>query len=168
MSSVGDALEPSGFAPGDRALLLTLVALIAGVGIGYGARSASPTGEAHPVCAVAAAQSSIDLWRGRWDVYVGERRLGRDVVTTAPSGCALDDRRTDVGGSLRRSVLVFDRASGAWSEALSKSYRPHVQQRVRIVRIAEDAVRRVTEESVDGADWRPVLAETLVRATPKA
>ena len=163
-------MEDGGFPSGDRALLLTLLALVAGVGIGYGARSASPVGPARPVCPVAEAQSAIDLWRGRWDVYVGERRLGRDEVASTASGCALDYQRTEAGGALLRSVLVFDPKSGAWSEAVSSLKPAHARalRRVRVTPVAADAVRRVTEESVNGDDWRPVVDETLVRSAPKA
>jgi hypothetical protein len=63
------------------------------------------------------AAHRLDFWLGEWEVRDPAGRLeGRNVVTRALRGCAIEERWTDAGGSKGESLFWLDPATRLWRQ----------------------------------------------------
>ena len=61
----------------------------------------------------------FDFWIGEWDVNGGQdgkTPVGTSSITRAASGCALHEQWTNTQGSEGRSLNVFDKTIGKWTQ----------------------------------------------------
>ena len=106
----------------------------------------------------------LDFWIGTWDVYVGNQRAGRDVVSTELNGCALIERWTDADGSRGMSFFAYDPFSGRFRQTWvteDPSSLGGLKYKTMIARLADGGVRF---EGVlpSSPSQRPVLDRTTL------
>ena len=53
---------------------------------------------------------------GDWDAVVGERIIGRDVLTSRLQGCAIEEQWTGARGMHGTSLTAFDAAAKRWRQ----------------------------------------------------
>ena len=61
----------------------------------------------------------FDFWIGEWDVdggQDGKTPVGTSSITRSASGCALHEKWTNVQGSEGRSLNVYDKTIGKWTQ----------------------------------------------------
>lgn len=60
--------------------------------------------------------ADFDFWLGTWDVYTGDRKVGRNVITREEEGCLVLETWTAEGGATGQSYNYFDPAQGVWRQ----------------------------------------------------
>ena len=58
----------------------------------------------------------FDFWIGEWDVFSGDRLVGRNRIERILDGCVLMENWVGQGGSKGHSFNLFNAASGKWEQ----------------------------------------------------
>lgn len=59
---------------------------------------------------------AMDHWIGNWDVFVGEQRVGRNVITKTLNGYGVMEHWTNARGKEGRSFFVFEGRKSTWKQ----------------------------------------------------
>lgn len=59
---------------------------------------------------------ALDHWIGTWDVFVGEQKVGRNVITKTLDGFGVMEHWTNARGKQGRSFFVFEASKGIWKQ----------------------------------------------------
>lgn len=62
------------------------------------------------------AYRQFDFWLGNWDVYADTTFVGTNQVERELGGCVVEENWIDPSGSRGRSLNVYDRSTGRWSQ----------------------------------------------------
>jgi hypothetical protein len=95
------------------ALLLPVAALLS--------QTPSPSPAGPPPGCVSAEARQFDFWAGEWDVYVGGKLAGRNVIAKKHNGCALVESWTGAGGGTGTSVNFYDPGRKRWHQTWAGS-----------------------------------------------
>ena len=157
--------------------MLVLVAGLAAPGSELAAQQ--PQAPPTPCLGSDKPQREFDFWIGTWDVYVGDRQAGVNVIEPHMNGCVLIENWTNAGGSTGKSFNWIDTSSfheptwrQLWVDATGNTldyYRGRyedgamrfeghtinadgdsIPQRLRFENQAADTVIQVFEQSNDG------------------
>ena len=80
-----------------------------------GERAAGAQAEA-PACGADPAFARLDFWVGDWEVFVGDWKVGDDLVEKVQSGCAITEQWRATDGSAGQSLFYVDPASRRWHQ----------------------------------------------------
>ena len=84
-----------------------MLLVYAGISI---AQSPPPTS-----CADLPYYSLLDFWVGKWDVYVGEEKVGDNRIEKILQGCAIMEHWKGAGGGEGKSLFFVDQ-TGTWKQ----------------------------------------------------
>jgi hypothetical protein len=130
----------------------------------------------------------LDFWVGQWDVTMGGRPAGTNLVTLEERGCAVHEHWTGTGGETGQSLNFYDRGDRRWHQVWISSsgnalqlageyaggtltFRGEarqpggqtVQHRLSFHRNADGTVRQLWETSADGGRSWQVSFDGLYR-----
>ena len=89
-------------------IALSLIVLFA---VGVGLQAPTP-----PVATTFKGHDALDHWVGEWDVFVGEQKVGSNVIAKTLKGFGVTEHWTNARGGEGRSFFVFDAADGSWRQ----------------------------------------------------
>jgi len=69
-----------------------------------------------PSCGALDAYHRLDFWVGRWEVRVGDRKVGDNRIEKILDGCALTEHWTAASGGEGRSLFYHVPATGEWKQ----------------------------------------------------
>lgn len=71
---------------------------------------------ATPACGADPAFARLDFWVGDWEVFVGDRKVGDDLVEKVLNGCAITEHWRAVDGGAGQSLFYVAPASRRWHQ----------------------------------------------------
>lgn len=86
------------------------VLLLAGLGLTEASASAQEN------CGGAEGFDRLDFWIGQWDVFAGDRQVGRNRIEKILGGCAVSETWSGAGGGEGRSLFYHLPWSGEWKQ----------------------------------------------------
>lgn len=72
--------------------------------------------EEAPSCAAEPDLHLLDFWVGEWDVFVGDRLVGRNRIEPILGGCAITETWRDRRGNEARSLFYYLPAERSWRQ----------------------------------------------------
>lgn len=69
-----------------------------------------------PACADLPAYAELDFWVGEWDVFVGDEKVGTNVIEKILAGCAIQESWTDAQGNEGKSLFYFNPREETWKQ----------------------------------------------------
>jgi hypothetical protein len=127
-----------------------------------------------PSCADQPYYSLLDFWVGKWDVYVGEEKVGDNRIEKILQGCAVMEHWKGSGGGEGKSLFFVDEA-GKWKQIWVTQWATNpggVKEKSMVDAEAKNAVRflgelrhpdvgawfdRTTLTTLDNGDVRQVI-----------
>jgi hypothetical protein len=100
--------------------IITLVAvlpMVAVVTLFAQAQEAEPT-----TCESDPRFSKFDFWLGRWDVYIGEKKAGENIITREEGGCLVLEKWTDINGGTGQSYNFYNPDTEKWRQVWVSNY----------------------------------------------
>ena len=58
----------------------------------------------------------LDFWVGEWDVFIGDRNVGTNVITSEENGCVVHEHWRDAQGGSGQSFNFYDRNTKKWRQ----------------------------------------------------
>jgi len=69
-----------------------------------------------PACSDAEKSGQFDFWIGEWEVYAGDKHVGRNSIRPILDGCVLQESWRGDGGSAGSSLNFYNPSSGVWEQ----------------------------------------------------
>jgi hypothetical protein len=164
--------------------LTTLLALFLGYPLAMPLMAQQPPAPATapagpPAKCDAPVYRQLDFWVGEWDVYIGDQKVGTNVVTSEEDGCVVHEHWTSLRSETGQSFNFYDRATKKWRQVwvsnngstldvagglvdgtmayTGEAVRPNgvrIQHRLSFTPNADGTVRQFWQTSTDGgATW---------------
>lgn len=76
-----------------------------------------PTQQAPPpACSEVDAYQQLDFWVGEWEVFVGDQKVGTNIIEKVLDGCAVMEHWTDAEGGQGKSLFYFNPREDTWKQ----------------------------------------------------
>jgi hypothetical protein len=76
---------------------------------------AASQSETPPRCADEPIYSALDFWVGEWNVFIGDEKVGHNLIAKVLDGCAITEDWTGADGGSGKSLFFLDN-SGRWKQ----------------------------------------------------
>lgn len=67
-------------------------------------------------CRYSKEARKFDFWIGDWEVFIGSRKVGENLVELDIKGCTLVENWTGTGGQTGKSLNVYDSSAKKWKQ----------------------------------------------------
>lgn len=67
-------------------------------------------------CMYSEKARQFDFWLGDWDVFVGGRKVGENLIELDTNGCTLIENWKNTGSGTGKSINVYDASVGKWKQ----------------------------------------------------